>query len=401
MALRPRAGRIGFVPVRFGDDLVGGAEMLVREMADGLAERGFDVDVLTGCTRDHFREPNHYPTGVTERRSGVRLHRFPSAVSLHRADRVLGNRALAAGRTLTVDEQFRWCNDDVRIPGLFDYLLDHAHEYRALVFAPYLYWTTVAGSLVAPGRTVLMPCLHDEPTARLDLYARGFRESRGLWFLTEPEARVARCLHPDLAPHAVIGSGVEVPAAADASRFRARHGLTGPFVLYAGRREAGKGTSRLLDDFLAAVAHASLPVTLVLAGPGAVAIPDAAAGRIVDVGVLDAHDRDDAMAAATAVIQPSPYESFSRTMMEAWLAGAFVIANRASEVSVWHCERAGAGVTYDGPEALAAALQRAVGPDARDDGARGRAYVLREYTWPVVLDRVEAILDVWFPAESA
>jgi glycosyltransferase involved in cell wall biosynthesis len=118
---------------------------------------------------------------------------------------------------------------------------------------------------------------------------------------------------------------------------------------------------------------------------------------VVDVGVLDPVARDDAMAAAAAVIQPSPYESFSRTMMEAWLARSFVIANRASAVSTWHCARAGAGVTYGSVDELADALRRALRAGARVDGERGRAYVHREYTWPVVLDRVESLIDDWFP----
>lgn len=389
------------MPVRFGDDLVGGAEMLVREMADGLAARGWDVEILTGCTRDHFREPQHYPPGEAVRPGRARVRRFASVASAHRADRVLGNRALAAGRGLSLAEQYRWCNDDVRVPELFDHLVDHGHEYRMLAFAPYLYWTTVAGTIAAPVRSVLVPCLHDEPTAHLDVFAREFREVRGIWFLTEPEADLARRLHPDLAPHAVLGSGVDEPADADPERFRTRYGIRGPFALYAGRREEGKAFAALVDDFLAALDDGAPVRTLVVAGPGAVRLPDAARGRVVDVGLLPTRDRDDAMAAATAVIQPSPYESFSRTMMEAWLAGAFVVANRACAVSAWHCARAGAGATYDGPAALADALRRATEPEARADGERGRAYVQREYTWPVVLDRVEACIEEWFPGEAS
>lgn len=401
MTTRARRGRLGFVPVRFGDDLVGGAEMLVRELADGLAARGWDVEILTGCARDTFREPHHYAPGVTERPGAARVRRFPSVVSASRAHRVLGNRRLAAGPPLTIDEQYRWCNDDVRLPALVDHLVDHAHEYRMLAFAPYLYWTTVAGTVVAPDRSVLIPCLHDEPTARLALYERAFRTVRGVWFLTEPEAELGRRLHPDLAPHTVVGAGVNPPTAADPQRFRRRFGVDGPFVLYAGRREEGKAFSKLLDDFVAAAERVPEPIRLVVAGPGAVRLPPTAHDVVVDVGLLDPQSRDDAMAAAAAVIQPSPFESFSRTMMEAWLAGAFVIANRASAVSAWHCVRAGAGVTYDTVDELADALYAALRPDARADGERGRAYVQREYTWAVVLDRIEAVIDEWFPEEGS
>jgi glycosyltransferase involved in cell wall biosynthesis len=310
---------------------------------------------------------------------------------------VLGNRALDAGKELGLDAQYEWCNDDVRVPALFEYLVANAHDYRALVFAPYLYWTSVAGTLAAPERTVLLPCLHDEPAARLDVFAREFRDVRGLWFLTDPEAELARQVHADLADAAVIGSGVDVPDGYEPERFRTKFGIHDPFVLYVGRREAGKDFEGFVDDFLTATRGVDETIRLVVAGPGRVRVADSARGQVVDVGVLDTTDRNDAMAAASAVVQPSPYESFSRTMMEAWLAGAFVIANGKSAVSAWHCARASAGATYFDVAQLVAALRRISDPSTRGDGARGRAYVLREYTWPTVLDRVEGLVADWFP----
>ena len=108
-------------------------------------------------------------------------------------------------------------------------------------------------------------------------------------------------------------------------------------------------------------------------------------------------DRDDAMAAARAVVQPSSNESFSRTMMEGWLAGTFVLANGASGVSRWHCERSGAGAVYDDEAGFAEWMRRLADPAWSPPGGDGRAYVLQQYTWPVTLDRVETLLDEWFP----
>ena len=59
-------GRIAFVPSRYGHDVIGGAETVFRELAGALAERGWDVEVLTTAARDHFAWKNEYPTGVTE-----------------------------------------------------------------------------------------------------------------------------------------------------------------------------------------------------------------------------------------------------------------------------------------------------------------------------------------------
>ena len=60
---------------------------------------------------------------------------------------------------------------------------------------------------------------------------------------------------------------------------------------------------------------------------GEVHAPPDLPGRVIDLGFIDDATRDDAMAAATAYLQPSALESFSRTVMEAWLAGTPVIAN--------------------------------------------------------------------------
>ena len=100
-----------------------------------------------------------------------------------------------------------------------------------------------------------------------------------------------------------------------------------------------------------------------------------------------------------AYIQPSAYESFSRTIMEAWLAGTLVIATGASAVNRWHCDRAGAGLIYDDDQEFEECLRFvAEAPDtAAQIAAPGRDYVLEHYTWPPVLDAVERTLATWLP----
>jgi glycosyltransferase involved in cell wall biosynthesis len=104
-----------------------------------------------------------------------------------------------------------------------------------------------------------------------------------------------------------------------------------------------------------------------------------------------------AFAAAAAVVQPSTNESFSRVLMEAWLASTPVIANAGGEVLAWHCERSGGGLTYANDQEFLECLRFvAEAPDAAAAlAAAGRAYVLSNYTWPLVLDRMEASLDAF------
>lgn len=287
-------------------------------------------------------------------------------------------------------------NDGLRVPDLFHALLDDADQYRAIVVSPYLFWTSFAGGLVAPERTIVRPCLHDEPEARLEIFEPLFNGVAKLWLNTDPEAELLDGIWPRHAPADVIGEGIPVPEAYDPAGFRARHGLADRrFVLYGGRREGAKNWDALLDGFVATVRKEDVDLTLVTFGVGEVHAPADVADRIVDLGLISDRDRDDAFAAASAYLQPSAMESFSRTVMEAWLAGTPVIANAASAVVSWHCDRSGAGLTYDDTTELEQCLRFvAEAPDeAAALAASGRQYVLDNYTWPATLDRMEASLE--------
>jgi glycosyltransferase involved in cell wall biosynthesis len=390
------SGRVAFVPPRFGDDVIGGAEALVRETAEGLAERGWDIEVLTTCARDHFTWANAYPAGVEEH-GKLLVRRFPTVLDTPRRERAAIDAAIMRGDRITIEMQQRWMNDDLRVPDLYQHVLTRADEYRALVFAPYLFWTTFACGQISPERTILQPCLHDEPQAYLDIFQPLFSGARGVWFNSEPERELAERLYSLPEHRAVIGSGVHVPDSYDPDGFRARFGIHGPFVLYAGRREGGKRWEWLLDAFAHAIERYDLDLSLVTMGTGEVHPPPAIADRVVDLGFAETKDRNDAFAAALAYVQPSTYESFSRTIMEAWLAGTCVIANGESDVVAWHCDRSDAGLTFHGREEFAQSLCFVTDrPDVADSLARrGRAYVLAHYRWDDVLDEVERSLDAW------
>lgn len=391
-----RSGTIAFAPARYGADVAGGAEIVMARMARGLAERGWAVEVLTTTSVDHFAWESAYPEGVS-REDGLVVRRF-EAVTTGAGDRGELEHRILSGVRLSIEEQQRWMNAGVRMPGMFHHLLDHADDYRALVFGPYPFWPAYACSQVAPSRSLLWTCLHDEPYAYLDIFQPVLTGVAGLFLQTDPEHDLAhRVTTRGLAPHAVVGCGVEVPESYDVEGFRRRYGIEGPFVLYAGRREGAKGWEEFLDAYAACVARRDVPLDLVTIGVGEVRPPAGIEHRVRDLGFLPEDDRDSAFAAASAFVQTSRYEAFSRTVMEAWLAGTPVIANAGSDVVAWHCERSGAGLTYADADELEECLAFvAEAPDvAAALGSPGRRYVLDRYQWDGVLDRVEARIAEW------
>ena len=384
------------MPPRFGPDIVGGAELVVRELSRHLADRGWEVEVLTTCARDHFTWANEYPAGVEEH-DGVTVRRFPTAPPAAPGERAELEAAILAGARLSLGDQQRWMNSGVRVPELYHHLLDTAADYRAVVVSPYLFWTSFACGQIAPERTIVRPCLHDEPFAALELFQPLFSGAAGVWLQTDPEHELAHRLFPLPRHHQVVGEGIPTDKTYDPDGFRRRYGIEGPFVLYAGRREGAKGWEQLLEGFARAVTGRGLKLSLVTMGVGEVRPPPDVADRVLDLGFLSDQDRDDAFAAADAYLQPSRYESFSRTVMEAWLAGTMVIANGASAVVRWHCDRSDAGLVYEDDLELEQCL--AFVADEPEEAARlaspGRHYVLDHYTWPVVVDRVEQTIGEW------
>jgi len=353
------------------------------------------VDVLTTCARDHYTWANHYPAG-SARDGEVNVRRFPVVMDTSGRDRAALTEKLARGELATIGEQEAWMNDGLRVPELFHALLDESDRYRAVVVSPYLFWTSFAAGLIDPERTIVRPCLHDEPEARLEIFEPLFNGVRRLWLNTGPEADLLASIAPGHAPAEIMGEGVPVPQGYEPAAFRVRHGLGDQrFVLYAGRREGAKGWEQLLDGFVATVRKEDVDLHLVTIGVGEVHIPPDVAHRIHDLGLVSDRDRDDAFAAASAYLQPSALESFSRTVMEAWLAGTPVIANAASPVVSWHCERSGAGLTYEDDADLEQCLRFvAEAPDQAEALAGpGRDYVLDNYTWPATLDRMETGLE--------
>jgi glycosyltransferase involved in cell wall biosynthesis len=385
-AQRKLRRRIAFVTTRYGAEIVGGAEAVVRDAALGLVGRGWDVQVLATCAVNPYTWANELPEGLSED-NGLLVRRFANIVSTSASEehRVHGN--IYYGQSTTLDEQVTWLNALFRAPGMFDALVRERDDFDAFVFAPYLFWNTTVCMPIVADRAVVMPCLHDESYAHLDVMRHVLSLPASVWFLSGPEHDLAHSLGPVTPRHTVIGSGMDVPKDYAPDEFREEYGIDEPFILYLGRREADKGWPWLLDVF----ASTKNRVKLVSAGSGHPDVPPRLRGRVIDIGYLTTEQRNSALAAALAYVQPSLKESYSRTTMESWLAGRPVLVRRGSEVVEWHFSRCEGGLVFGNSVELGKHLARFLNnPEAaKEMGERGRTYVMEHYQWPQVLERME------------
>jgi glycosyltransferase involved in cell wall biosynthesis len=388
---------------RFGADIAGGSEGHCRLIAEHLAAR-HDVTILTTCAKDHITWRNHYPAGETlvpavapkpgsgdEGTGSLRVIRFPVARERNMR-RFMDLSDLIAADRATLDEQEEWFRENgPDAPALLEHLRQHGGGYDRVLFWAYRYAGSYFGLPLVADRAVLVPTAEDDPLIHADVLAAFFARPKGFLFLTPEEETLVAPQAPAGRPSAIIGSGLDRPPDVIDTAPLAPLRLGDPFVLYLGRIDPNKGCAVLLRHFTR-YAAANSGVQLVMAGPASMPIPDHP--RIRALGFVDEPTREALLHAARALIMPSPYESLSMVLLEAWNHGLPALVNARCKVLRGQVERADGGLYYGNAVEFGAGLDYLLGhPDvARQLGSQGLRYVDREYRWPVVVDKIEALL---------
>ena len=382
--------KLCFVVQRYGADIAGGSEAHCRELALRLSSR-HDITVLTTCARDYVTWENAFPPGETGD-ANLRVIRYP--VRHRRRMRTFADLSdeVFAGST-SIDRQHEWFRENgPDSPGLLDHLRAHGRDYDLVLFWTFRYAPSFFGLPLVADRAVLVPTAEDDSAIQLEAVEEFFHRPVAYLFLTpEEQALVSMRAGRTLSPAAVIGIGIEAeqgPASAPPPRVA---GLPADYVLYLGRVDRNKGCDTLLDYFQAYAATSDRG-TLVLAGPAKMRIPEHA--RIRALGYVSDDVRSALLAHARALIVPSPYESLSIVLLEAWNAGIPALVNAHCKVLEGQVRRAGGGLFYRSANEFNEALDFLLDhPDIGTSlGRQGRAYVDREYRWPIVLERVERLL---------
>lgn len=382
--------KIAFVTPWYGPDIPGGMESETRRTAAHLQEAGYQVEILTTCIRDFFADwgRNYHSPGVAKE-GGITVRRFRVKARDQLAFQEV-NRRLLQGQSISLAEEVTFAGEMFDCPDLYAYIRDHCQEY-IFFFIPYLYATTIFGAAICPDRSVLIPCLHDEPYAYLGIFRRLVPQLRAVVLHVHAERELLERLY---GPHRrqvrpVIGEGVDSDFTADAARFRRKYELHDPFVLVAGRRAPGKNTNLLLAYWRRFVRSGETNVKLVLLGPGEVTINAEIADSVLDLGYVSLQDKYDAYAAASVLCQPSVNESFSLVIMESWLTETPVLVNGHCAVTLEHCRRSNGGLYFTNYEEFAATLTYLLEEQelASKMGSNGRRYVLANYQWSHIVDR--------------
>jgi glycosyltransferase involved in cell wall biosynthesis len=382
--------RLACVVHRYGADIAGGSEAHCRLIAEHLAV-DHDVTILTTCARDHVTWRNAYPRGES-RVNGVRVRRFPVARprSLHRFAAI---SELAFSGKASVAEQEQWFRENgPDAPELLEHLASRGAGYDRVLFWAFRYAGSFFGVPLVAERALLVPTAEEDPLIKLDVLGEFFDLPAGFLFLTpEEQALVARRAAGRLAPAAVIGSGLD-PVAPVTHPSLEPLGITRPFLLYLGRIDPNKGCETLLEYFERYHGERGAPLDLVMAGPTNMPVPDYS--WVKRLGFVDGAIREALLDRAAVLVVPSRYESLSLVLLEAWNHARPALVNGRCLVLKGQARRANGALYYHDYDEFARALDSLLTrPDlARQLGQQGRDYVEREYRWPLVMRRINALL---------
>lgn len=375
-ALRSKVAVVAF---RYGAGFVGGAEASLRKIVNTLSAAGHHVEVFTTCTDSESQWDNHLPDG-TATIDGVAVHRFrldahDRAKHLATVRNILENEGKVAA-----DVEAAYLRHSIHSSRLIETLQRRIDDFDAVLTGPYLFGLTYQAARAFAQKTILVPCFHDEPYARLKVWQQTYGRVGSILYHSRQEQAFAESELGLNHPAAVcMGTVLDTVTRGDPKRVTAVMALRVPYLVYCGRYSIQKNFPRYLEYARRYAAERPDRCAFVFMGEGEIAVPREAWAH--DLGFVDEQTKRDVLAGAAALVQLSQLESLSLVALEAWAQGAPVIAHEKCAVLAAHLHACGGGTAVADFASFAAALDDLwARPELwRAMGQQGQRYVHEQY----------------------
>ncbi|MGE0171714.1 MAG: glycosyltransferase family 4 protein [Oligoflexales bacterium] len=399
---------LAFVIPWFGEYIGGGAEAECRQLVKQLVatKPTVKIEVITTTLKEFSADWNvnvhkaglHSESGIAVRRFKADPHPrtgFGPMNDYRLAAPILADLKGPALRSpLTPEEENFYLDCMVHSADMYDFLASSRNRYDYFIFMPYMFGTTVRGSSVVGDKAVIIPCLHDERYAYMDIYKNMMRQAAAGLFHVKAEMQLANRLYGMKGRQLLLGEMVDTTPVGDAARFREKYSIQDDFIIYSGRKIKGKHLPMLVDFFERARQSPQFAkLKLVLMGKGE--LDYSQKEGVVDLGFIPVQDKHDAFAAAKVLCQPSQNESFSIVMMESWLQQTPCLVNAKCDVTVDHCKDSGGGLWFENFDSFTNNLNSVIENEQRrrEMGKKGREYVLNNYAPPIITERLVTFLN--------
>ncbi|MEH2422915.1 MAG: glycosyltransferase [Nostoc sp.] len=390
--------QIAIVVQRSHQSIVGGSEALAWQYANLLSDE-FKIDIITTTALNYTTWANELPPGC-ETKQGINIYRFPVTIGrteywYHLHQRLLREFHKPKYNQIENSQIIPWSialqEEFIRRQGpysqtLLSFLKQRWSDYQSIIFTTYLYPTTYFGIPQVPSSKVLLiPTLHDEPTAYLTAYKYMARKARFLVWLTNAEKLLGEKLWGEL-PSEIISMAVETTPY---TPFTAKY----PYILYSGRIDSSKGCNDLINFFTQFKKDISSNLKLILTGKSEIKIPNHP--DINFRGFVSSEEKFKLMAGASIFVMPSPYESFSIVTLEAMAQRTPVLVNGSCQVLVEHVERSGGGKIFCNYDEFSTVIQEMMANQKQllAMGNLARNYVVSNYALTSIKNKLIEIIN--------
>lgn len=369
-----------FVTPWYGNSATGGAETICRTVANHLSDIGMKVEIYSTCSKSfQGKWKNDFPPGKYKE-NGLTIHRFRID---SRDEDVFNfyNNKLTSSIPISENNEMEFFTNNINSNDMMKAIKQDTESI--FIFIPYLFGTTFFGCQIHPDRSVVIPCLHDEAYAKMNLMKKALSQVRAIIFNSIEEKELAHSIIKKLPENTVISPGISQTENPNPkpSQFKEKHQLEN-FILYGGRKDEGKNVPLLIDYFCRFLERNNTDLKLVLLGNGKATIPKNFSKNILNLTVPK-EEWYDACRAASIFCLPSVKESFSIVIMEAWLNKRPVLVHNKCEVTKQHCIKSDGGLYFENFLEFEACIKYLLeNPDICTKlGENGYNYVVNNYSW--------------------
>jgi len=377
--------KLAFVVQRYGLEVNGGAELLCRTVAEHLSKK-ISIEIITTCAIDYITWKNEYPPGTSEV-NNVTIRRFPvdsprDIIKFNTFSELIFNHDHKQ------DDEIEW----MKLQGpysseLLNYIKENENCYDLFIFFTYLYCTTFFGLPLVSNKAILVPTAHDEKPIYLSIFNVLFHLPQAILYNTEEERRFVNLkFKNESIPHDIIGTGIDVPDTIEPAAFERHYGLKN-FIVYAGRIDESKGSKELFNYFIRYKKEYPSSLKLVLLGKAVMKVPNHP--DIFPLGFVSEQDKYNCIMASELLVMPSPFESLSIVLFEAWHCNKPVLVNGNCGVLKGQCIRSNGGLWYTNYDEFKESLEILLKNEnmKKNLGENGKRFVDENYRWEIVEEK--------------
>ncbi len=400
--MNPRRPKVAFVIQRYGNEVIGGAESLAKQLAERFVkDLGWDIEVLASTATDYMSWKNEYPEGQTEI-NGVQVRRFNSLCKrapffglLHRFTMrfwpALNRRAYLNPLTRFLEWFWLLAQGPV-CPKLIRYLRKNIDAYDQVFFFTYLYYPTLWGYKTALPKGVVITTAHDELAFHFQTVKRMLNSVPHIVTLNPEESNLVRSkLSSGYDKIKLAGLGIDIPTKSLANRLPNVSEIN---VLYLGRISAGKGVAMLIQWM-----EKNFPnVRLRLAGKIESDLTLPKKSQIDYRGFVSEEEKGKLIDEASVLVNPSAHESLSLIVLEAMARKRPVLVNGNCSVLEHYTKETSTVFSFKDEEQFKSTMKLVLSTNwtveaKANELETSSEWVRSHYSWPAVFKVYETTLN--------